>query len=174
MPAPRAEQFRARRPAPELRAGPRHLARHEPGPIQQTGNPLDVAIDGDGYLVVQTPRGERYTRNGALQINATGELVTSAGDQVLGDGGPIRSQATDHDIAIITDGTINVREGAASTPIPRAASCAWSSSPIRSSCRRTAPAPSGAGRRAAAAAADASTRVVQGAIEKSNVRPWSR
>ena len=47
------------------------------GPIQQTGNPLDVAIDGDAFLVVQTPRGERYTRNGALQINATGELVTS-------------------------------------------------------------------------------------------------
>ena len=46
------------------------------GTVQQTGNPLDVAIDGDGFLVVQTPRGERYTRNGALQINATGELVT--------------------------------------------------------------------------------------------------
>ena len=40
------------------------------GAIEHTGNPLDVAIDGNGFLVVQTPRGERYTRNGALQINA--------------------------------------------------------------------------------------------------------
>ena len=42
------------------------------GPIERTGNPLDVAIDGQGFLVVQTPAGERYTRNGALQIDATG------------------------------------------------------------------------------------------------------
>src|SRR5262249_30884577 len=43
------------------------------GGLQATGNPLDVAIDGNGYLVVQTPTGERYTRNGALQINAQGQ-----------------------------------------------------------------------------------------------------
>src|SRR5687767_14026301 len=34
------------------------------GPVQQTGNPLDVAVDGNAFLVVETPRGERYTRNG--------------------------------------------------------------------------------------------------------------
>src|SRR6476660_4809115 len=39
------------------------------GTIQRTGGPLDVAIDGDGMLVVQTAQGERYTRNGALQLN---------------------------------------------------------------------------------------------------------
>ena len=55
------------------------------GAIQRTGNPLDVAIDGKGYLVVQTPRGQRYTRNGAFSINGVGQLVTSDGDQVLGD-----------------------------------------------------------------------------------------
>jgi flagellar basal-body rod protein FlgF len=81
------------------------------GPLRQTGNPLDVAIDGDAFLVVQTPRGERYTRNGALQISATGELVTSTGDRVLGDGGPIQFQNTDHAISINPDGTITVREG---------------------------------------------------------------
>jgi flagellar basal-body rod protein FlgF/flagellar basal-body rod protein FlgG len=85
------------------------------GPIKQTGNPLDVAIDGDAFLAVQTPRGERYTRNGALQINATGELVTSTGDRVLGDGGPIQFQSTDHDISISADGTVTVREGANTT-----------------------------------------------------------
>jgi flagellar basal-body rod protein FlgF len=81
------------------------------GAVQRTGNPLDIAIDGNGMLVVQTADGERYTRNGALQINATGELVTSAGDRVLGDAGPIVFQQTDRDIEINADGTINVREG---------------------------------------------------------------
>jgi len=81
------------------------------GAIQQTGNPLDVAIDGSGFLVVQTPRGERYTRNGALQINATGELVTSEGYQVIGESGPITFQTSDRDIIINPDGSIRVREG---------------------------------------------------------------
>jgi flagellar basal-body rod protein FlgF len=83
-----------------------------PGPIQQTGNPLDVVIDGNAFLVVQTPRGERYTRNGALQINAAGELVTSEGYAVQGDGGPIQFQTTDNSISITDDGSIRVREGA--------------------------------------------------------------
>jgi flagellar basal-body rod protein FlgF len=81
------------------------------GPVQQTGNPLDIAIDGDGMLVVQTPRGERYTRNGSMQVNALGELVTSSGDKVLGDAGPIVLQPTDRDVVITQDGTIKVREG---------------------------------------------------------------
>jgi flagellar basal-body rod protein FlgF len=86
-----------------------------PGPIQRTGGPLDVAIDGDAFLVVQTAAGQRYTRNGALQISSTGALVTNAGDPVLGTGGPIQFQNTDHDISIGEDGTITVREGASAT-----------------------------------------------------------
>jgi len=85
------------------------------GPVEQTGNPLDVAIegnDGNAFLVVQTARGERYTRAGSLQINATGELVTSSGDQVLGTNGPIVFQSQDAGIAISGDGTISAREGA--------------------------------------------------------------
>ena len=81
------------------------------GTIQQTGSPLDVAIDGDGMMVVQTENGERYTRNGALQLNNLGELVTSAGDRVLGDAGVIILQNTDRDVVITKDGTIKVREG---------------------------------------------------------------
>jgi len=81
------------------------------GTVEQTGNPLDVAIQGNGFLVVQTPRGERYTRNGALQINAAGELVTGSGLPVLGENGPIRLQSTDRDLSIAQDGTISVREG---------------------------------------------------------------
>ncbi len=82
------------------------------GPIQPTGNPLDLAIDGGAFLVVQTTAGERYTRNGALQINSTGELVTSDGSRVVGDGGPIVFQQLDRDIAISADGRITVTEGA--------------------------------------------------------------
>ena len=85
------------------------------GAVQQTGNPLDVAVDGQGFLVVQTPRGERYTRNGALQINATGELVTSEGYSVIGESGPITFQNTDRDITVNPDGSIRVREGSAAT-----------------------------------------------------------
>ncbi|HEX5508633.1 MAG TPA: flagellar basal-body rod protein FlgF [Pseudolabrys sp.] len=81
------------------------------GSIEQTGNPLDATISGQGFFVVQTPNGERYTRNGSFQINADGELVTSDGYEVLGDGGPIRFQRNDRQIEISPDGTISVREG---------------------------------------------------------------
>jgi flagellar basal-body rod protein FlgF len=83
-----------------------------PGAIQHTGDPLDVAIDGNAYFVVQTPNGQqRYTRNGSFSINGQGQLVTSDGNQVVGDSGPITFQATDHDIVISPTGVITVREG---------------------------------------------------------------
>jgi flagellar basal-body rod protein FlgF len=85
------------------------------GSVQQTGNPLDLALDGTAFLTVQTPRGERYTRNGALQINAQGELVTSEGHRVLGESGPIVFQIQDRDISVARDGTITVREGVTAT-----------------------------------------------------------
>lgn len=81
------------------------------GPLQKTGGPLDVAIDGDAFLVVQTPRGERYTRNGGLQINAQGQLVTIGGAVLQGENGPIVLQPTDHNIAIAADGRVSVSEG---------------------------------------------------------------
>jgi flagellar basal-body rod protein FlgF len=85
------------------------------GPTEQTKNPLDVAIDGNSFLVVQTAAGERYTRDGGLQINPQGQLVTASGDPVLGTGGPIVFQPTDHDVTISADGTITVLEGTART-----------------------------------------------------------
>jgi flagellar basal-body rod protein FlgF len=81
------------------------------GPIKPTGNPLDVAVDGKSFLVVQTPGGERYTRNGSFQINAQGQLVTSEGHAVLGEAGPIQFQVNDKDVTISRDGTISVPEG---------------------------------------------------------------
>ena len=81
------------------------------GPIERTGNSLDIAVDGNAFLVVQTPRGERYTRNGSMQINANGQLVTGDGYPVIGDGGPISLQPNDRQVSISRDGTISVREG---------------------------------------------------------------
>lgn len=81
------------------------------GPTAQTKNPLDIAIDGEAFLVVQTPAGERYTRDGGLQMNSRGQLVTAAGYPVLGDNGPIVFQQTDHDISISPDGKVTVLEG---------------------------------------------------------------
>src|SRR6202051_961479 len=81
------------------------------GNTEQSKNPLDVAIDGRGFLVVQTPAGERYTRDGGLQLNNQGQLVTVAGNPVLGAGGPIVFQPTDHDVNVTADGTITVVEG---------------------------------------------------------------
>lgn len=81
------------------------------GPLEQTKNPLDVAIDGNAFFVVQTPAGERYTRDGGFQINAQGQLVTASGNQVLGANGPIVFQPTDKAINIAADGNVSVLEG---------------------------------------------------------------
>ena len=81
------------------------------GAVEETRNPLDVAIDGGGFLVVQTPAGERYTRDGALQINNQGQLVTAGGNPVLGNSGPIVFQSTDKQVSIASDGNITVLEG---------------------------------------------------------------
>jgi len=81
------------------------------GPTEQTKNPLDVAIDGGGFLAVQTPAGERYTRDGGLQINNQGQLVTAGGNPVLGNSGPIVFQPTDKDVSIAADGSVTVLEG---------------------------------------------------------------
>ncbi|HHY48656.1 MAG TPA: flagellar basal-body rod protein FlgF [Alphaproteobacteria bacterium] len=83
-----------------------------PGSIEVTGNPLDVALEGDGFLAVQTPAGERWTRSGALQINSEGVLVDLAGNPVLGDGGEITFAPNETDIAIDSTGAISTNAGA--------------------------------------------------------------
>jgi len=57
------------------------------GALQETTNPLDIAIEGAGFMAVQTPDGVRYTRDGHLAIDADGRLVTSHGNPVLSDAG---------------------------------------------------------------------------------------
>ena len=85
------------------------------GALEQTKNPLDLAVAGNAFLVVQTPAGERYTRNGGLQLNNVGQLVTVGGNPILGTSGPIVLQPTDHDVNVSPDGTITVLEGSART-----------------------------------------------------------
>jgi flagellar basal-body rod protein FlgF len=111
MPVASAEAF----PAPDRRlsyvidAGTPLDA--SPGAIERTGNPLDAAIKGDGFFAVQTPAGERYTRNGAFTINAQGQLVTSDGHAVLGDNGPIAFSPQESGAAIAADGTVTTNQG---------------------------------------------------------------
>jgi flagellar basal-body rod protein FlgG len=57
------------------------------GPINQSGNPLDLALDGDGFFAVTTPEGTAYTRQGNFRTSADGTLVTMDGYPVQGVGG---------------------------------------------------------------------------------------
>ncbi|WP_020209447.1 flagellar basal-body rod protein FlgF [Gilvimarinus chinensis] len=78
------------------------------GPIQQTGRDLDVAINGDGFLAVQSPDGgEAYTRAGDLQLDANGLLRTGNGLLVMGNNGPIALPPIEK-VAIGDDGTISI------------------------------------------------------------------
>lgn len=78
------------------------------GQIRTTGNPLDVAIQGNAFFVVNTTQGARYTRNGCFKLNAAKELVNSAGLKVLGKKGrPIVIQgkpAIDENGKVYSDG----------------------------------------------------------------------
>lgn len=78
-----------------------------PGAMRETGSDLDVAIQSDGYLVVSTPQGPRYTRDGHLRLNENGELVSGRGYPVLADGAPVQMGLDDTQITIAPDGTVS-------------------------------------------------------------------
>jgi flagellar basal-body rod protein FlgF len=130
----------------------------QPGPVMQTGNPLDVALQGPGFLSVQTPNGVRYTKDGSLEIDASGQLVDLNGYPVLGQGGPIQFDPSETDITIGEDGSISssagskgklaIAEFADPSALTRDGQNLWSG---------------------AAPVAPTQTRMIQGAIEKSNV-----
>ncbi len=78
------------------------------GNILITNNTFDVAIKGDGFFTVQTENGDRYTRNGHFTIDGQGQLTTTQGDVVLGEGGaPITLGQDEGVIAVLEDGTIS-------------------------------------------------------------------
>lgn len=80
-----------------------------PGPMIATGNPLDIAVKGQGWIAVQGPNGrEAYTQAGQLRVNSSGILTTSQGYPVIGNAGPI-SIPPSTKIDIGSDGTITVR-----------------------------------------------------------------
>jgi flagellar basal-body rod protein FlgG len=74
------------------------------GSLKQTENPFDLALEGEGFLSVLLPDGERYTRNGSFLINDQGYLVTKRGEFVLGENGPIRAKK--NNFVIDQDGVV--------------------------------------------------------------------
>jgi flagellar basal-body rod protein FlgF len=81
---------------------------HGQGSAQQTGNPLDLAIHGQGFFAVQDVTGqEAYTRAGDLHVDPTGQLLTGTGLPVMGDNGPI-SIPPHTSVTVGRDGTISI------------------------------------------------------------------
>jgi flagellar basal-body rod protein FlgF len=77
------------------------------GNVEHTGATFDLAINGTGYFAIQTPQGERYTRDGHFSLNQDGLVVTSNGQPLLGDGGPITITPDDQNVTFGPDGTIS-------------------------------------------------------------------
>lgn len=132
------------------------------GALEKTGAPLDVAVQGPHLLVVQTPQGERYTRDGGLRLDAQGRLITRTGFPIMGDGGPITIAPGETNFNIADDGRVSTSGGdkgrlrlvAVNDPrtlIPEGDNLFAANAPL-------APAPNG-------------TRIVAGHIERSNVKP---
>jgi|WetSurMetagenome_2_1015567.scaffolds.fasta_scaffold424391_1 flagellar basal-body rod protein FlgF len=81
---------------------------YTPGPMQYTGRPLDIAVQGAGWIALAMPDGsEAYTRNGSLEMSVNGVLQTRAGIPVQGDGGSI-TVPPDVKVSIARDGTVSV------------------------------------------------------------------
>jgi flagellar basal-body rod protein FlgF len=81
--------------------------KRDAGPVIPTGNPLDIAVQGDAWLAIQTPSGTVYTRDGRMQISAGGELQSIDGYQILDVGGaPIQIDPNAGPLQIAHDGMI--------------------------------------------------------------------
>lgn len=76
----------------------------EQGSLKETSNPFDLALQGKGFIAVQTPDGERYTRNGSFLLDKEGYLVTKDGYKVLGEDGPIKLKK--NNFMVKKDGTV--------------------------------------------------------------------
>ena len=76
------------------------------GVIRQTGNVLDLAIEGDGFFVIDTPEGPRYTRSGNFILDSSNAITTVDGHMVMGEGGPIILE--EGKVSVDTDGRVSV------------------------------------------------------------------
>jgi flagellar basal-body rod protein FlgF len=139
------------------------------GPVTQTGSPLDIAIQGPGYLTVQGPNGNRYSRGGAMSLNNEGTLVDRNGLPVLDDGGgQIQIPDGTTKITISGDGTVSVAvegQSNAQNQIGKIGLVKFDRPQFmeqQAGGLYTSPDP---------ALPDLDTRVQQGALEQSNVNP---
>lgn len=135
------------------------------GNLTHTGNPLDVAIKGQGFFAVKTPNGVLYTRSGRFSMDAQGNLVTVTGNKVLSDSGaPITFAPTDNNITIVPQGKIMANGGEVATfklvrfANPQALERAGNGLYFAKGQQPLAIKPD-------------STQLIQGAIEESNVVP---
>jgi len=130
------------------------------GALVPTGNDLDVAMEGPGYFAVQTAAGPVYTRGGNFRVSPQGQLITAAGDPVLGDNGPIT--IVGEPVSISTDGTISAN-GAISGHLKMVEFPP--TVPIQSAGGTYYTAPAGS------AVAATNSKARQGMLESSNVNP---
>jgi len=134
-----------------------------PGAMKVTGNPLDLAIgDPDGWFTVATPNGPRLTRAGQFQLDANGQVVTAQGYPLLdANGRPLQTQPSDTRLKVTGDGTLASENG----PIGRIGVVTVADA-------NTLVAEGGALFRASQPTQpSAQPRLVQGAVEGSNVQP---
>jgi flagellar basal-body rod protein FlgF len=134
------------------------------GAFQATGNPLDVMIDGPGYLTVQTPAGPAYTRAGFIKVLQSGVLAASGGQPILDENGRTITVPTDQQrrLTIAEDGTILSPDGA----VGRIAVTLFDNEAVVSP--RGDGMMAGTGGRVLAAA---DTKLKTGGVEASNVEP---
>lgn len=140
------------------------------GPIETTARNLDVALRGDGFLAVQSADGsEAYTRNGSLKVSENGLLQTSSGQTVQGDGGPI-SIPPDTIVSIAGDGTVST---VSTETKPGPANTIGRIKLVNPDPKQLVRGDDGLFRLQAGTPAenDATVRIVDGALEGSNVNP---
>ena len=142
----------------------------DPGPVVETGNPLDVAIQGAALLAVQAEDGsEAYTRRGDLSISPTGLLVNGEGLPVMGEAGPITVPLGGKP-SIAPDGMVTVTDPAAPDQPPQEAGriklAGWQGSPISKGLDGLFRVEGGG-----VLPTDEQARLVSGSLEQSNVKP---
>ncbi|MBX9678253.1 MAG: flagellar basal-body rod protein FlgF [Gemmataceae bacterium] len=84
----------------------RQFMHFDTGPIQQTGNPYDLALAGNAFFAIQGPQGTIYTRSGAMKLGPQGQLQNHAGMPVLTNNGPVSIPEKTSRVEISADGTI--------------------------------------------------------------------